>query len=52
MAINSSESTNIYGQKVVTYTENGKTVGKGTAKTAEAAREAAKVDAQIRNNKK
>lgn len=52
MSTTARQYTNIYGQKVVEYTQNGKTVGKGTGSSFDAAKGAADADLQTRNNKK
>jgi len=52
MTTTSREYTNIYGRKVVEYSNGGKVVGRGTGTSSESAKEAAKADIQVRQNKK
>ncbi|MDB9514204.1 hypothetical protein PN499_23675 [Kamptonema animale CS-326] len=52
MTTNSREYTNINGDKVCEYKQNGQIVGRGTGKTSDSAKAAADADVQIRKDKK
>lgn len=52
MTTHSREYTNMNGEKVREYKQNGEIIGRGTGKTSEAAKAAADADVQKGNNKK